>query len=303
MLFGGTLPPETIPYTTVFRQHIYQTADGKVVWPSVNGPIPERWPSLPAGVAGFYTLYPDPDELLAGKLDGRLQAFLAGAQPGSMLTTFAEADTDASAGGQFAPLGLTAAKLRDVHARMQALCANAHVRYGSVTCGYSASSLGWSARGLDFYGLDIYEPCPPGIMNALAKKCQRLPAGPVAVHRRDQHQHPRPAPVLVLRHLRLAESLRPNRRRGARHVHVLEPRRPVVRPLATRRPGHHRSSVLDRAGSPVMSPAGSWQPPASPPPGATRRPGTHNPPVMWHLPATNPARRSRADRRIVAHCR
>ena len=167
MLFGGTLPPETIPYTTVFRQHIYQTADGKVVWPSVNGPIPERWPSLPGGVAGFYTLYPDPDELLAGKLDGRLQAFLAGAQPGSMLTTFAEADTDASAGGQFAPLGLTAAKLRDVHARMQALCANAHVRYGSVTCGYSASSLGWSARGLDFYGLDIYEPCPPGIMNAL----------------------------------------------------------------------------------------------------------------------------------------
>jgi len=167
MLFGGTLPPETIPYTTVFRQHIYQTADGKVVWPSVNGPIPERWPSLPAGVAGFYTLYPDPDELLAGKLDGRLQAFLAGAQPGSMLTTFAEADTDASAGGQFAPLGLTAAKLRDVHARMQALCANAHVRYGSVTCGYSASSLAWSARGLDFYGLDIYEPCPPGIMNAL----------------------------------------------------------------------------------------------------------------------------------------
>jgi hypothetical protein len=66
MLFGGTLPPETIPYTTVFRQHIYQTVDGKVVWPSVNGPIPQRWPSLPAGVAGFYTLYPNPDELLAG---------------------------------------------------------------------------------------------------------------------------------------------------------------------------------------------------------------------------------------------
>jgi hypothetical protein len=167
MLFGGTLPPQTIPHTTVFRQHIYQTVNGKVVWPSVNGPIPERWPSLPAGVAGFYTLYPNPDELLAGKLDEKLQAYLAGAQPGSMLTTYAEADADASTGGQFAPLGLTAAKLRDVHARMQALCANAHVRYGSVACGYGAPALGWSARGLDFYGLDIYEPCRPGIMNAL----------------------------------------------------------------------------------------------------------------------------------------
>jgi hypothetical protein len=167
MLFGGTLAPQTIPHTTVFRQHIYQTAGGKVVWPSVNGPIPERWPSLPAGVAGFYTLYPNPDELLAGKLDEKLQAYLAGAQPGSMLTTFAEADADASTGGQFAPLDLAQAKLRDVHARMHALCANAHVRYGSVACGYNASSLGWSARGLDFYGLDIYEPCPPGIMNAL----------------------------------------------------------------------------------------------------------------------------------------
>jgi hypothetical protein len=167
MLFGGTLPPQAIPHTTVFRQHIYQTAGGKVVWPSVNGPIPERWPSLPAGVAGFYTLYPNPDELLAGKLDEKLQAYLAGAQPGSMLTTFAEADADASAGGQFAPLGLAQAKLRDVHARMHALCANAHVRYGSVACGYNASSLGWSAPGLHFYGLDIYEPCPPGIMNAL----------------------------------------------------------------------------------------------------------------------------------------
>ena len=50
---------------------------------------------------------------------------------------------------------------------MQARCADAHVRNGSVTCGYGSLSLGWSTPGLDFYGLDIYEPCPPGIMNAL----------------------------------------------------------------------------------------------------------------------------------------
>lgn len=167
MLFGGTLPPGTIPHTTVFRQHIYQIVNDEVVWPSVTGPIPGRWPSLPAGVAGFYTLYPNPDELLAGKLDGSLQAYLAGAQPGSMLTAYAEADGDPAAGGQFASLGLTRAKLRDVHAHMQALCANTHVRYGAVACGYNASALDWSAPGLDFYGLDIYEPCGPGIMNAL----------------------------------------------------------------------------------------------------------------------------------------
>jgi len=38
MLFGGTLPPETIPHTTVFRQHVYHVVDGNVVWPSVHGP-------------------------------------------------------------------------------------------------------------------------------------------------------------------------------------------------------------------------------------------------------------------------
>jgi len=167
MLFGGTLPPETIPHTTIFRRHVYHVANGEIVFPSVTGPIPERWPSLPAGVAGFYTLYPNPDELLAGKLDGRLRAYLAGAQPGSMLTAYAEADGDRPAGGNFAALGLTQAKLRDVHAHMQALCADTQVRYGSVTCGFDAAAPGWSAPGLDFYGLDIYEPCPPGIMNAL----------------------------------------------------------------------------------------------------------------------------------------
>jgi hypothetical protein len=36
-----------------------------------------------------------------------------------------------------------------------------------VTCGFNESALDWSAPGLDFYGLDIYEPCRPGVMNAL----------------------------------------------------------------------------------------------------------------------------------------
>lgn len=173
MLFGSSDIQCVIdvPNSNVYRQHLYQhDSQGKWVWPPINGPIPATWPQPIAGnssVVGFYTLYPHPDSLLAGKLDASIKTLVKSAPPKSMLTAYAEADGDAAAGGQFAPLGLTPAKLQAVHARMHALCANAHVRYGSVTCGYIASSLGWSAPGLDFYGLDIYEPCPPGIMNAL----------------------------------------------------------------------------------------------------------------------------------------
>ncbi len=46
------------------RQHLCQMANGKMVWPSVNSPVPATWPALPAGKVGFHTIYPNPDQLL-----------------------------------------------------------------------------------------------------------------------------------------------------------------------------------------------------------------------------------------------
>jgi hypothetical protein len=43
-----------VPSANAYRQHLYQTVDGKIVWPSVNGPIPATWPVLPAGKGGQF---------------------------------------------------------------------------------------------------------------------------------------------------------------------------------------------------------------------------------------------------------
>ena len=66
MLFGAAnidLGALGIPDVTGYREHLYQVTAGKIVFPSVNGPIPEQWPTTPAGVTGFYTIYPHPDHM------------------------------------------------------------------------------------------------------------------------------------------------------------------------------------------------------------------------------------------------
>src|ERR1700678_4093710 len=75
MLFGAAnidLGALGIPDVTGYREHLYQLTDGKIVFPSVNGPIPAVWPTTPAGVTGFYTIYPTPDRLPARPVGRRL---------------------------------------------------------------------------------------------------------------------------------------------------------------------------------------------------------------------------------------
>lgn len=164
-----------VPHSNAYRHHLYELDEaGHMVWPSVNGPVPPSWPKSPPGTAGFYTIYPNPVELLAGELDGAIQAMIRNAPPGSMLTAYAEADADAAKGGQFALLGLTADIMQQVHARLFALCQGSNVRYGAVNCGYGSASNAFVTPGLDFYGLDIYEPCRPGIMSALEDFAQNM---------------------------------------------------------------------------------------------------------------------------------
>jgi len=160
MIFGAYIPLWTlgIPNVTGYRQHLYEITGGKIVWPSVNGPIPVTWPCTPTNVLGFYTLYPNPDDLLAGKLDAQLCGLIGSAPSwGGALTAYAEADGDASHGGQFAPLGLTKDKLHEVHAYMQALCQGSRVKYGSTVCGPGLDQVSFGIPGLDFYALDWYD--------------------------------------------------------------------------------------------------------------------------------------------------
>jgi len=101
MLFGAAninLAALGIPDVTGYREHLYQVTAGKIVFPSVNGPIPAVWPTTPVGVTGFYTIYPNPDQLLAGQLDESLRAFIGSAPAqGGVLTAYAEASATCEA--------------------------------------------------------------------------------------------------------------------------------------------------------------------------------------------------------------
>jgi hypothetical protein len=171
MLFGAAninLGALGIPDVTAYREHLYQVTAGKIVFPSVNGPIPAAWPTTPAGVTGFYTIYPNPDQLLAGQLDETLCAFIGSApSQGGVLTAYAEADGDAAQSGQFAPLGLTKAKLLQVHTYLLALCRGSRVKYGAVICGTGLDQVLFCPPGLDFYALDWYDNWNPPPIRAL----------------------------------------------------------------------------------------------------------------------------------------
>jgi len=167
-----------VPTANAYRQHLYATdATGKTIWPSVNGPIPATWPTLPAGKVGFYTIYPNPPQLLAGDLDTQLKAFIASApEQGGVLTAYAEADASPRAGGQFSPLGLTQDILYRVHEHLQNLCKGSRVKYGAVFCGCSPESVAFAIPGLDFYALDWYDTWQPPVFDALNQWAQSVSA-------------------------------------------------------------------------------------------------------------------------------
>jgi hypothetical protein len=170
MLFGAANVDlwDYVPSANAYREHLYERVNDKIVWPSVNGPIPATWPALPAGKVGFYTIYPNPAQLLAGQLDAQLNAFIASAPvQGGVLTAYAEADASPGAGGQFAPAGLAQDTLFRVHAHLHALCAGSRVKYGAVFCGVTPQSVGFAVPGLDFYALDWYDTWEPSLFEAL----------------------------------------------------------------------------------------------------------------------------------------
>ena len=212
MLFGAANVNlwEYVPSANAYREHLYAMVDGKTVWPSINGPIPAAWPTLPAGKVGFYTIYPNPTQLLAGDLDAQLKAFIGSApEQGGVLTAYAEADASYGEGGQFAAVGLTQATLCRVHAHLQALCKGTRVKYGAVFCGVGPESVAFAIPGLDFYALDWYD--------TWSRRCsRRSPSGRPMSARCSRTRclpSPRPTPrrgappVLVHGGVRVAEEL------------------------------------------------------------------------------------------------
>jgi hypothetical protein len=116
--------------------------------------VPTVWPAKESVPDAPVTLSirPVPEDLLAGRLDGPLRAFIAAAPPGVKLSAWHEASNLPGY-----PDFVTAAAMSAVHGYMQELCRGSQVRYGSIICAVPSETTAWMGTGLDWYGLDIYD--------------------------------------------------------------------------------------------------------------------------------------------------
>lgn len=116
--------------------------------------IPTAWPAKESVPEARVTLSirPVPADLLAGRLDGQLKAFIATAPPRVKLSAWHEASNLPGY-----PDYVGAGSMSAVHEYMQELCRGSNVRYGSIICAVPSATKAWMGTNLDWYGLDIYD--------------------------------------------------------------------------------------------------------------------------------------------------
>jgi hypothetical protein len=116
--------------------------------------IPKGWPAKESAPEArpLLSIRPVPDDLLAGRLDEGLRAWIAEAPPGVRLVTWHEASNLAGY-----PDYVKAPAMSAVHEYMHNLCRGSNVRYGSIICAVPSQTKSWMGTGLDWYGLDIYD--------------------------------------------------------------------------------------------------------------------------------------------------
>jgi hypothetical protein len=116
--------------------------------------IPKGWPvkeSVPDARV-LLSIRPVPDDLLSGRLDDELKTFIASGPPGVKLSAWHEASNLAGY-----PDYIEARTMTAVHEYMMELCRGSNVRYGSIICAVPSQTKPWMGRGLDWYGLDVYD--------------------------------------------------------------------------------------------------------------------------------------------------
>jgi hypothetical protein len=131
--------------------------------------VPTVWPAKDSVPAATVTLSirPVPADLLAGRLDDQLGAFIAAAPPGVKLSAWHEASNL-----EGYPDYVTAESMTAVHQYMQQLCRGSNVRYGSIICAVPSATKTWMGASLDWYGLDIYD-FPEGQFRSLGGALSR----------------------------------------------------------------------------------------------------------------------------------
>lgn len=114
--------------------------------------FPTPWPVHGKHTRLLMSIYPDLDDLFAGRLDKRIRGMIAGAPPGSMLNAWHEVLSL-----PYQQPYLTPYNVYQMHLKMLSLCRGSHVTYGCLLGGGDLTYLmRYVPAGLDYYGLDLY---------------------------------------------------------------------------------------------------------------------------------------------------
>ncbi|MGI9005377.1 MAG: hypothetical protein ACR2FU_04115 [Streptosporangiaceae bacterium] len=117
--------------------------------------LPSAWPDIHPSTHMTLSLRPNPADLLSGKLDRRLKAIIDSAPPNSELTFWHENTTGNPLRYPHYVNNARAAISMQKYGKK--LCAGSKVRFGVITVGPVIGQTHWIARGLDWYGDDLYE--------------------------------------------------------------------------------------------------------------------------------------------------
>jgi len=114
--------------------------------------FPTPWPVHGTDTQLLLSVYPDLDDLLAGRLDRQIRDMIAGAPPGSMLNAWHEVLSLPYTQGY-----LTPGNIYQMHCTFNSLCQGSNVTYGCLLGGGDLTDLMKNVPpNLGYYGIDLY---------------------------------------------------------------------------------------------------------------------------------------------------
>ena len=138
---------------TRFKAAIPRARDVRVYYDAENV-FPATWPTRAKGAWVTLSLRPKPADLLSGKLNARLKALLASAPAHSELTFWHENEP-----GDPLKYSRSVNNIRTNIAMLEygeKLVKGTKVKFGQIICAPAIRMRKWIARGLDWYGVDIF---------------------------------------------------------------------------------------------------------------------------------------------------
>jgi hypothetical protein len=142
-------------YWNSFKHKVPLAKAVRVYYDTVND-FPSTWPQRAGkGVWVTLSIRPRPSDLLSGKLDKRLKTLIDSAPPNSNLAVWHENYPGNPLGYPHSVNNPRTAVAMQKY--MERLVKGSNVRFGVIISGPAIQEMKWIARGLDWYGVDLFD--------------------------------------------------------------------------------------------------------------------------------------------------